>query len=78
MLLPVYATHAAGTSCTYQPSDAYMTTSSTFCNIWSLMQAQVDALVTVFGVQQSTTETAWPIWTAMLVQRGLLNSSQQA
>ena len=55
-----------------------MTSSSAFFITYFLVQAQVNALVAVFGVQQSTTETAWPIWTAMLAQRGLLNSLQQA
>lgn len=41
------------------------------------MQAQLDALVTVFGVQQSTTEAALPIWTALLAQCGVLNDIQQ-
>ena len=42
------------------------------------MQAQLEALVTVFGVQQSTIKAALPIWTAMLAQSGLLNEAQQA
>lgn len=42
------------------------------------MQAQLDALVTIFGIQQSTTESALPIWTAMLAQCGVLNETQQA
>ena len=41
------------------------------------MQAQLDALVTVFGVQQITTEAALPIWTALLAQSGVLNDNQQ-
>lgn len=43
----------------------------------SYMQAQLDALVTVFGVQQITTEAALPIWTALLAQCGVLNDGQQ-
>ena len=41
------------------------------------MQAQLDALVSFFGVQQATTEAALPIWTALLAQCGVLNDSQQ-
>lgn len=41
------------------------------------MQAQLDTLVSVFGVQPVTTEAALPIWTALLAQCGVLNDSQQ-
>lgn len=41
------------------------------------MQAQLDALVTIFGVQQLTIEAALPIWTALLAQSGVLNENQQ-
>lgn len=40
------------------------------------MQAQLDALVTIFGVQQITTEAALPIWTALLAQCGVLDDNQ--
>ena len=40
-------------------------------------QAQLEALVTVYGVQSSSTEAALPIWTAMLAQSGLLSDANQ-
>ena len=40
------------------------------------MQAQVEALVTEFGVHQSTADLALPLWTAVLAQSGVLNDEQ--
>lgn len=42
-----------------------------------LSQAQLEALVSNFGVQLSSVEAALPIWTAILAQSGILNEFQQ-
>lgn len=55
----------------------WLITLCTTLTVWLCAQAQLDALVTVFGVQQVTTEAALPIWTALLAQCGVLNNTQQ-
>lgn len=40
------------------------------------MQAQLEALVTDFGIQQSTADLALPLWTAVLAQSSVLNEDQ--
>ena len=40
------------------------------------VQAQLQSLVTEFGVQQSTADLALPLWTAVLAQSGVLNDEQ--
>jgi len=43
----------------------------------STVQAQMEALVSTYGVQPSSIDAALPIWTAMLAQSGILNEGQQ-
>ena len=40
------------------------------------VQAQIEALMTEYGVQQSTADLALPLWTAVLAQSGVLNDEQ--
>ena len=40
------------------------------------LQAQLEALVTDFGLQHSSTDLALPLWTAVLAQSGVLNEEQ--
>ncbi|DBB06941.1 TPA: hypothetical protein ACH3X3_009592 [Trebouxia sp. C0006] len=42
-----------------------------------MLQAQLEALMSNFGVQPSSVEAALPIWTAILAQSGILNEFQQ-
>ena len=42
-----------------------------------ILQAQLEALMGTYGVQQTSTKAALPIWTAMLAQSGLLSEAQQ-
>lgn len=49
-----------------------------YCKCMQIMlQAQLEALMSNFGVQPSSVEAALPIWTAILAQSGILNEFQQ-
>ena len=88
MLLQVYASHAAGKSSliptckTHAGLFCLMVHRLLSCTARSLtmsttLQAQLEALVSTYGVQLSSTDAALSIWTAVVAQSGILSEVHQ-